>query len=327
MVYRSFSDLIEKCRQLGTKRRVAVAGAADDHVLEAVIEADRRGLAESVLIGDEAGIRAILESLGTDAGRYEIVPAGGSETNGGQAAGSVETEAIGSAEAAAMTPGQLAGETAVRLIKEGRADFIMKGLVETRDVLKPLVNKENGLNLGRTMSVFSYNEVPQMNRLLGLSDGGMVIAPTLEQKRDIILNCVEVFHKLGVEEPSIALLAAIEKVNPKMPATVDAQALVEMNKRGEIAGCRLVGPVSFDIAMSREIAERKGYANPDCGDFDCVIVPDMTAGNLMHKAMIVCGGTKMAGIIVGAKVPVVLTSRGASAEEKFVSMALAALTA
>ena len=139
------------------------------------------------------------------------------------------------------------------------------------------------------------------------------------------MNCVDALHKLGIERPSVAVLAAVEKVNPKMVETTDAQALVEMNKSGEILDCDIVGPISFDIMMDKEIAERKGYDCPYCGDFDCVIVPTMAAGNLMHKAMIVCGGTKMAGVVVGAKVPVVLSSRGASTEEKFVSLALASL--
>ena len=128
----------------------------------------------------------------------------------------------------------------------------MKGMVDTKDVLKPLVKKENGLHTGRAMCVFAYTEVPQMNKLLAVSDGGMIPYPTLEQKQDIILNCVEVLHKLGVENPSVAVLAAVEKVNPKMVETTDAVALVEMNKNGEIPGCDVVGPISFDIAMSKK---------------------------------------------------------------------------
>ncbi len=295
-MYRSFSEMEKACAS--APRRMAVAGAADTPVLEAVLKAYDAGIASPVLIGDPQKIGEILAALGRGNEVFEIIPA---------------------------KDGAEAGYNAVLAAKDGRADFLMKGLVETRDILKPLVNKENGLSLGRTMCVFSYNEVPQMRRLLALSDGGMIPYPTLEQKKDIILNTAEALHKLGVPDPKMALLCAVEKVNPKMPETVDADQLVQMNRSGEIEGCTLVGPVSFDIAMSKEIAAHKGYDCPYCGDFDAVIVPTMVAGNLMHKAMILCGGTKMAGVITGAKVPVVLTSRGASAEEKYMSIVLASL--
>jgi phosphate butyryltransferase len=298
MAYRKFTDLVEACKQDPHTKTVAVAGAADSHVLGAVVEAEKIGLALPVLIGKTADVEAELKALGEDPSKYTIVNA---ETN------------------------EACGIEAVELIKQGKAEFIMKGMVDTKDVLKPLVKKENGLNTGRTMCVFAYNEVPQMSRLMAVVDGGMIPYPTLEQKKDIILDSVEALHKLGVENPSVAVLAAVEKVNPKMVETTDAAALVEMNKNGEIPGCDIVGPISFDIMMSKEIAERKGYDCKYSGDFDCVVVPTMAAGNLMHKAMIICGGTKMAGVVVGAKVPVVLTSRGASTEEKFVSLALASL--
>lgn len=298
MAYRKFDDLVEACKQDQHTKTVAVAGAADSHVLGAVVEAEKIGLAKPVLIGKTADVEAELKALGEDPSKYTIVNA---ETN------------------------EECGVEAVELIKQGKAEFIMKGMVDTKYVLKPLVKKENGLHTGRAMCVFSYNEVPQMTKLMALADGGMIPYPTLEQKKDIILNCVDALHKLGVENPSVAVLAAVEKVNPKMVETTDAAALVEMNKNGEIPGCDIVGPISFDIMMDKGIAERKGYDCQYCGDFDCVIVPTMAAGNLMHKAMIICGGTKMAGVVVGAKVPVVLTSRGASTEEKFVSLALASL--
>lgn len=298
MAYKKFNDLVEACKKDPHTKTVAVAGAADDHVLGAVVEAEKIGLVKPVLVGKTADVEKVLKDLGEDPSKYEIVNADTVEE---------------------------CGIEAVELVKQGKAEFIMKGMVDTKYVLKPLVKKENGLHTDRAMCVFAYNEVPQMSRLMAVADGGMIPYPTLEQKKDIILNCVDALHKLGVEKPSIAVLAAVEKVNPKMVETTDAEALVNMNKSGEIPGCDIVGPISFDIAMSKEIAERKSYDCPYCGDFDCFIVPTMAAGNLMHKAMIICGGTKMAGVVVGAKVPVVLSSRGASTEEKFVSLALASL--
>ncbi|NLD11655.1 MAG: phosphate butyryltransferase [Clostridiales bacterium] len=299
MAYRNFDEIVEACKSNPEKKTVAVAGAADDHVLKALVEAEAAGIvSKPYLIGRQAYVENALKEMGADPAKSTIIN-------------------VDSKEAC--------GEEAVRLVKEGKADFIMKGIIDTKYVLKPLVKKENGLHTGRAMCVFAYNEVPQMDKLMVVADGGMIPYPTLEQKKDIILNCVESLHKLGVERPSVAVLADVEKVNPKMVETTDAAALVEMNKSGEIPGCDVVGPISFDIMMSKEIAERKGYDCPYSGSFDCAIVPTMAAGNLMHKAMIICGGTKMAGVVVGAKVPVVLTSRGASTEEKFVSMAMASL--
>lgn len=298
MAYREFNDLIEACRKNPHRKTAAVCGAADDHVLEAVCRAQEIGLVSPVLIGEKDAIARKLTELGKNSAEYRIV--------------------------GADTPAAC-GEKAVDLIKAGEAEFIMKGMVDTKDVLKPLVKKENGLHTGRSMCVFTYNEVPQMGKMLGIADGGMIPYPTLEQKKDIILNSVEALHKLGVPQPKVAVLAPVEKVNPKMVECTDAAALVEMNRSGEISGCDVVGPISFDIAMSREIAETKGYDCSYCGDFDLLLFPNMSSANMAHKAMIICGGTKMAGVVVGAKVPVVLSSRGASTEEKFVSLALAAL--
>lgn len=298
MAYKKFNDLVEKCKQHPETKTVAVAGAADGHVLGAVVEAQKINLVIPVLIGKAEDIKGLLAEMGENPEDYKIVNA--------------------------ETPEECGAE-AVELIKKGEAEFIMKGMVDTKDVLKPLVKKENGLHTGRAMCVFTYNEVPQMNKMMSMADGGMIPYPTLEQKRDIIINSVDALHKLGIENPSVAVLAPVEKVNPKMVECTDAVALVEMNKSGEISGCDVVGPISYDIAMSKEIAETKHFDCPYCGDFDMLLYPNMSAGNMAHKAMIVCGGTKMAGVVVGAKVPVVLTSRGASTEEKFVSLALASL--
>lgn len=298
MAYKKFNDLVEACKQHPHTKTVAVAGAADTHVLGAVVEAQKINLVKPVLIGAVSAIEEGLKELGENPQDYKIVNA--------------------------ETPAEC-GEEAVKLILAGEAEFIMKGMVDTKDVLKPLVKKENGLHTGRAMCVFTYNEVPQMSKMMAMADGGMIPYPTLEQKRDIIINSVEALHKLGIENPSVGVLAPVEKVNPKMVECTDAAALVEMNKDGTITGCEVVGPISYDIAMSKEIAETKKFDCPYCGDFDLLIYPNLSAGNMAHKAMIICGGTKMAGVVVGAKVPVVLTSRGASTEEKFVSLALASL--
>ncbi|MDO4176397.1 MAG: phosphate acyltransferase [Bacillota bacterium] len=298
MKLKSYDDLLAKVKESPKLSTVAVAGAADEHVIEAVIDAEKLGITRPVFIGDVEKIKAILKEYDVPADEYLIV--------------------------AADTPEEC-GERAVELVKEGKADYIMKGMVETKDVLKPLVKKENGLHTGRTISHVVIDEIKAFGQLIVMTDGGMVPYPTLENKRDIIINAVETLKKLGYERPSAAVLCAVEKVNPKMVETTDAAALVEMAKNGEIKDCDVVGPISFDLASSAEIAKIKNYDCEFCGNFDIYVVPNMVAGNLLNKGMLFAGNGKMAGIIVGAKVPVVMTSRGSSADEKFTSLALAAL--
>jgi phosphate butyryltransferase len=298
MVYHSFDQILDKVRENPVKRKVAVAGAADRHVLEAVMEARRMGIVNPVLIGKPSEIENLLVEIGGSGSEYEVVEADSPEE---------------------------CGKAAVELIKAHKADFIMKGMIETKDVLKPLVNKENGLHLGRTMTHVALDEIPGMSRLTALTDGGMIPYPTLEEKKDIIINAVEMLRSLGYKRPSVAVLCAVEKVNPKMVETTDAEALVSMNRRGLIPDCDVVGPISYDIAMSALIAEEKNYSCPYCGQVDVLLAPSMVAGNLLNKSLTVSGGARMAGVVIGAKVPVVVTSRGSTSAEKFFSLALASL--
>ena len=299
-MYRSFEDIAAAAKGNPVKRNMVVAGAADTHVLESVIQAARDGLAQPILVGESGKIRELLSALDQKPEDFWIVQA---------------------------APGE-EPDKSVELIKSGDADILMKGMIDTGPMLRPLVKKENGLRTGQTMShVVFFDRIPHYNKLLLQTDGGMVMYPTLEDKRWIIENAVSTLHKMGNPNPSVAVLAAIEKVNPKMIETVDAQRLKQMNLSGEITGCTIEGPISYDVAMSARIARHKGFNCPYCGDFDVLVVPNMTCGNILAKSWIVTAGAMMAGIIVGAKVPVVMTSRGASAEEKFYSIALAAVTA
>ncbi|HNY19626.1 MAG TPA: phosphate acyltransferase, partial [Flexilinea sp.] len=191
--------------------------------------------------------------------------------------------------------------------------------------LKAVVDREHGLNRGGIMSHFTVFEVPTYHKLLAPVDGGMVTYPDLQQKKCIIENTVETFHAIGYECPKVGVLACIEKVNPKMPETVDGNALKEMNQRGEISGCIVEGPISYDCAVSREIAELKDFRSPCAGDCDILLAPNIHAGNIMGKMLAVTCGAKLAGFVVGAKCPVVMTSRGSSAEEKYLSIVISAL--
>lgn len=298
MVIKNFDELLERLRGQASVRRVALVAAEDIHALEALIDANKEGLVEPLLIGDEKRIRELLLELNCDAS-FEILDEKVPE------------------EAAKM---------AVELAREGRVEFLMKGAIETSGLLRAVVDKEKGLGQGRLMSHFVMMEIPSYHKLFVTTDGGMVMYPGLVEKKEILLNALDTLWAMGYKEPKVAVLAAVEKLNPKMPETVDAAALKEMYLKGEIKDCIIEGPISYDLAMNRESSEIKGYSSPVAGDPDLLLVPNIAVGNIMSKALIYSAGGKMAGIVVGAKVPIVLTSRGSSAEEKFLSLALAALS-
>ncbi|MEG1849346.1 MAG: bifunctional enoyl-CoA hydratase/phosphate acetyltransferase, partial [Oscillospiraceae bacterium] len=292
----SFEGLIARA-SMGTRRRVAVAGAQDPHALEAVLHAAGQGLLDYQLVGDRARICAAATALGIPIDAEQIV--------------------------GADTDGQAAFE-AVRLVREGACNLLMKGGMPTATLLSEVVNRETGIRSGGLLSHVALLELPGYPKLLALTDGGMVVTPDLGQKRMILENAVALLHRLGIERPKVALLAAVETVNPKMSATVDAAALKALAKAGELPGCLVDGPLSFDLMFSPESAAIKGFCSPVTGDADLLLVPDMTAGNLLCKAMIYTAHAQMAGVIVGALAPIVLVSRGATAEEKYFSLALAA---
>lgn len=296
MVFKNFNEVIEKVKGSSTSKKMAVAAAADEHTIEAVLEARKEGIADPILVGDKKIISEILEKIG------ESVPG---------------EDIIDEPDIAR------ASELAVKQVKDGKADFLMKGKVDTGVILKAVVNKEHGLGKGGIMSHFTMFEIPNYHKMLIPVDGGMVTYPTLDQKKGIIENTVSTLLAMGYEKPKVGVLAAIEKVNPKMPETVEAYALKEMNQKGEITDCIVEGPISYDCAINKEIADFKGFQSEVAGDVDVVVAPNIHAGNLMGKIFACTCGAKMAGFVVGATCPVVLTSRGASAEEKYLSIVLA----
>jgi len=298
-MYRNFDEIAAAAKANPIKRNMVVGGAADAAVLKSVVHARNEGIVNPVLVGESVKIREILIQLDENPADYAIVQAAKGEEP----------------------------DRSVEVIKSGDADILMKGMIDTGSMLRPLVKRENNLRTGSLMShVVFFDKIPHYNKLLLQTDGGMVMYPTLEEKKGIIENAVNTLHKMGNLNPSVAILAAIEKINPKMIETIEADALKQMNLRGELTGCVVEGPISYDVAMSAEIANHKGFVCPYCGEFDVLVVPNMTCGNILAKSWIITAGAQMAGIIVGAKVPVVMTSRGASAEEKYYSIALAAVT-
>lgn len=298
MVYHTFDQLIAAAKGAPKAARMAVAAAGDVHTIEAALRARSEGIVSPILVGERACIDEILARLG------ERIPAGDIH------------DVPDPAEAA---------RAAVALVKHGRADLLMKGRLDTAVLLKAVVDKEHGLGGGGVMSHFTMFEVPGYHKLIVPVDGGMVTYPTLEQKRYIIENTAGALRAMGYTCPKVGVLACVEKLNPKMPETVEADALKQMNLRGEITGCVVEGPISYDCAMSREIAAFKGFESPCAGDCDVLVAPNIHAGNIMGKMLAVTAGAKMAGFIVGASCPIVMTSRGSSAEEKYLSIAISAV--
>ena len=297
MEFKTFQEMCGHVKGKPVRTRMAVAAAGDGHTLEAVLRARAEGIVTPVLVGDKAIISKVLADL------HETVP----EEDIYDVSGLTES-----------------ARRAVALVREGKADFLMKGRVDTPILLKAVVDKEHGLGKGGVMSHFSAFEVPTYHKIIVPVDGGMVSYPTLEQKKAIIENTVGALRAMGYECPKVGVLASVEKINPKMPETVEADALKQMNLRGEIAGCIVEGPISYDCAMSKERAEFKGFHSPVCGDCDILLAPNVHAGNIMGKMLDVTCHAKMAGMVVGAQCPIVLTSRGSSAEEKYFSIVMSA---
>lgn len=278
--------------------RVAVA-FPDMHTLEAVYRASRDGFVKPVLVGKGDEIRENWASL--------------------QGAGGCELPGIYDEPEKAA-----ACERAVALVRAGEADFLMKGGVDTSVFLKAVVNRDSGLGLGRLMTHIAMFEVPGMKKLLTVVDGGMVPYPGLEEKRGIIENTVEALRRMGYACPMVGVLACVEKVNPKMPETVEADQLKCMNREGLIKNCIVEGPISYDCAVSSEIAGIKDYCSQVAGEADILIAPNIHAGNIMGKMLTCTCGARMAGFVAGAACPIVLSSRGASVEEKYLSILAAA---
>ncbi len=297
MVYNNFDELVSRVKGYPTMKRMAIAAAGEEHTLQAALHARRDKIAKPILVGDIEKIHAILKKLGEEVPEEDIY---------------------------AVADNKEAAELAVSLVREGKADFLMKGYLDTKVILKAVVNKETGLQKGGLMSHFSMFEVPGYKKILVPVDGGMVAYPTLDQKKAIIENTVDTLRSMGYDCPKVGVLTCVEKVNPKMPETVEAAQLAQMNKDGEIKNCIVEGPISYDCAMDKEIANLKNYESQIAGDVDVLIAPNIHAGNIMGKMLTVTCKARMAGFVVGAKCPIVLTSRGSSADEKFLSIAVSA---
>ena len=296
----NFDNLLAKVSKCDRKK-VAVAVAQDSEVLQAVQAAKEKNIADAILVGDEAKIKEIAASLNIDATQFEIIN---------------EPDVIE------------ASLKAVKLVHDGEADMYMKGIIDTKNFLKSVVNKEVGLRTGNALSHVCVFDIKGYDRLLFLTDVAFMTYPSLEEKVQIIENTIPVAQACGVACPKVAPLAAVEVVNPKMPATVEAEQLTKMCEEGKIKDCIVDGPLSLDLAIDPEAAKHKGALDRKIqGDADVLLFPDIHAGNLVYKALVHCAEVQNGCILTGTKAPVILTSRSDTFETKLNSIALAAVVA
>ncbi|MBG0776149.1 MAG: phosphate butyryltransferase [Desulfovibrionaceae bacterium] len=301
MIYSDFEHLLEQARaRTDAERTVAVVAAEDDHTLEAVIQTRDLGFISSVLVGRGPRIEEELKKLGQNPGDFHIVDAATPE------------EAV---------------FTAADLVNAGRADFLMKGLIETPILMKTLFNERCNFRTGGLISHVCFVKIPSYHKLVAITDIALNIAPDLEQKQLILQNAVDAMLRMGFDEPLAAVLAANERVSPKMVETVDAAELKRRNQEGLIRNCVVEGPLSYDLAISAKVASVKGCDSPVPGNVDLMLAPNISAGNILLKALVYSAGAHRAGIVVGGRVPMVLPSRAAVAEDKFLPMVLAAAAA
>lgn len=296
---KSFEELISKANQK-TLKKVSVSNAQDEPVLQAVKAAKEQNIATAILVGDEAKIREIAASIDMDLTDFEII-------------NEPDTEA--------------AALKAVELVHNGKADILLKGLLETKTFLKSVLNKEFGLRTGKMLSHVCVFEIEGINRLLFFTDVAFNTYPTLADKVNIINNAVEVAHACGIECPKVAPLCAVETVNPKMQPTVDADNLTKMYEGGDFKGCQIYGPLSMDLAIDPEAAVHKGVTNPVAGHADILLFPNIDAGNITYKILVRTAKVKIGNVLVGTSAPVVLTSRSDDFETKLNSIALATVIA
>ncbi|MBS3808106.1 MAG: bifunctional enoyl-CoA hydratase/phosphate acetyltransferase [Bacteroidales bacterium] len=296
MELKHLNDLIDIARTKPTKR-LAVAASGDRAVLEAVHKAMNEDIIIPVLVGDQQKISEIAKELGIDTEKITIHH----EPNPAKAS-----------------------QKAVSLIRKGEADILMKGLVSSAPLLKAVLDKENGLRKGGTLSHFALIESPRYHKLFGVTDAAMNIAPEFQEKVDMINNAVDVFHGLGLPIPKVAVIAPLEVVNPKIDSTSHAAMLAKMNDRGQLKDCVVDGPFAIDNAVSKEAARHKKIHSSVAGDADILMTPELNSGNVLYKTLVFLGGSTSAAVIMGAQVPIVLTSRADTEKSKMMSIALAA---
>ncbi len=297
--HEKYDRLIARCEGL-SPIPTAVAHPCDDSSLSGAIDAAEAGIILPILVGPIAKIRAVAEKLTLDLGRYEIVD---------------------------VPHSHAAAEKAVELVRLGKAELLMKGSLHTDELMAEVVRKDTGLRTERRISHVFIMDVPTYAKPLFITDAAVNIFPTLDDKVDILKNAIDLAQALEIKKPKVAILSAVETVTAKIPSTIEAAALCKMAERGQITGAVLDGPLAFDNAISREAAEIKHITSGVCGEADILLVPDLEAGNMLAKELTFLANADAAGIVLGARVPIILTSRADSVRARMASCAVAALFA
>jgi phosphate acetyltransferase len=294
-----YERLLARCEGLAPVP-TAVAHPCEASALEGAVDAAQQGLITPFLVGPAARIAETAAAANLDLTNLEIVDVPHSDASAAKA---------------------------VELVREGKAEVLMKGSLHTDELMAAVVSRERGLRTGRRVSHVFIMDVPTYHKVLIITDAAINIAPTLEDKVDICQNAIDLARSLGLEEPKVAILAAVETVTTKMPATIDAAALCKMAERGQIKGALLDGPLAFDNAISTEAARTKGIKSAVAGDPDILLAPDLEAGNILAKQLSFLANADSAGMVLGARVPVILTSRADSVRSRIASCAVAKLVA
>jgi len=297
MALTNFDQIVERAKQSFRKERVVIAGADSENILLGAFEAQDAGFATPVLVGEAEKILPMLEKLGLKDKPYRLV---------------------------ATQPGNNVVQAAIDLINDGEGDVLMRGNTQTRDFLMPLLDKKNNLRTEKRLTHIDLVSMPEYHKLIAIGDVTVTIEPTLMQKKEIIQDMTEMLNALGYEKPGIALLSMVEQVSYHMKDTVEAQRLVMEHNNNPIADCELVGPVAYDLILSKEAARLKNYTNPLAGEFDGIVAPSLLAANLIVKCWQMHAHARTCGVVIGAKVPVALTSRSDDKDVAFLSLAFCA---
>ena len=296
-MFRNLDELVEAARKKGPLR-IAVAAGHDPDVIEALKQAKELNLAEGIFVGNSEKIQFLANSVGLEIPKEQILHEPDEST---------------------------AARKAIALIREGKASLLMKGKISTATLIRVVIDKEAGLRTGRLLSQVIVFQVPGFHRLMVLTDAAINIAPTLEQKTEICRNAIEVAHAIGIDKPNLAVLCALEFVNPDMPATLDAAGLTLMNRRGQLTGAYVEGPIALDVPLSKFAADRKAIDSPLVEKTDIFVAPDIEAANILYRSILYFAKGESGGVVVGAKVPLILLSRAETPDTKIRSIAIGML--
>lgn len=296
-MYKNFEELLSRIQNNDSPKKLAIISAGGEHTIKAVTEAYNNKIIQPIFIGNKNKVIDVLKKLNLSPNNFSIIHV--------------------------LDENECLNET-IKLIHSGYVDIVMKDQIQTADLMRAFLNKDNNLLSSKVVSHITFNKVPYYHKIIAITDTSINIYPDLESKKHIIINAVNTMMSMGFQTPKVAVLAAVEYFHSKMSETIDALSLKELNIKGEIKNCIIEGPISYDLAIDRESAAIKGFNSAVAGDADLLVVPNLVSGNLLGKALNYTPESEFAGFVIGTKVPIVLTSRSSTTRNKYLSIALAA---